>query len=294
MLVSVWGKRWRSVNLVMFTVYLDDSGTAPSQRIAIASAFVIPAKQIVRLEREWYNLRDKEHFSELHLSEMVASNRKSEYASWDEEKKRRVFKRTREISRKYGIRPSASVCFAVNKSDYEEVVPDDLRNGLARDHYAWAIRHVIQFLDNWRLTPGRTVGPLEYVFDWIDVGSPRRSEIETIMQQAEAKAVYHGRAAEYTNFSFRKRKEIPGLQCVDAIAWTCYTQSLSFFYGTPAPKLSADAWRHYGGHLEAQGWLQAFTVTRDQLKDWVKRERTTGNKTMERLAEWEKSGTYLP
>jgi len=294
MLVSVWGRLWRKVNLVMFTVYLDDSGTAPSQRVAIASAFIIPAKQIVRLEREWENLKEKENFSEFHTSEMIASNEKSDFATWDEEKKRRVFRRVREISKKYGIYPSASVCFAVNKIDYEDIVPEDLRSGLGKNHYAWAIRHVIQFLDNWRLRPTRNVGPLEYVFDWLDVGSPCRVEIETIMQQAEAKATYYGRVGEYTNFSFRRRKDIPGLQCVGAIAWTCYTQALSFFCGTPAPTLSFEAWRHYGGHLEADGWLKAFTITRDQLQDWVDREAASGNMTMKRLIQWEESKTYLP
>jgi hypothetical protein len=32
------GSQWEKVALVMFNVYFDDSGTAPDQRIAIASA----------------------------------------------------------------------------------------------------------------------------------------------------------------------------------------------------------------------------------------------------------------
>jgi hypothetical protein len=47
---------WK-VHLAMFTIYLDDSGTDPSQPVAIASALIIPAPRIIALEREWYKLR---------------------------------------------------------------------------------------------------------------------------------------------------------------------------------------------------------------------------------------------
>jgi hypothetical protein len=223
---------------------------------------------------------------------MVARNKKSDFAGWDEQKQKRVFKRVREISIKYGIKPSAGVSFAVNKVDYDDILPVDLRNALGGDHYAWTVRYVISMLDKWRLAGG--IGPLEYVFDWIDAGTPRRTEIDTIMQQAEAQAVYLGKLGEYTNYSFRKRKDIPALQCVDAMAWTCYTQSLLTFYGTPPSPLSVEAWHHYGGHLEGKGWLQAFAASRDQLQDWVDGETRTGNRTLARLVEWEKSKTYLP
>jgi len=53
MLVSARGTRWKKVHLAMFTVYVDDSGTDPNQAVAIASAWVIPGPQIIRLESEW-------------------------------------------------------------------------------------------------------------------------------------------------------------------------------------------------------------------------------------------------
>ena len=51
------GARWKGVAVVPFTVYLDDSGTSPSQHVAIASAVIIPASRLLLLEREWERLR---------------------------------------------------------------------------------------------------------------------------------------------------------------------------------------------------------------------------------------------
>ena len=47
MLVSVLGKEWRKAFVVAFTVYLDDSGTDPSQKVANATALIIPASRIL-------------------------------------------------------------------------------------------------------------------------------------------------------------------------------------------------------------------------------------------------------
>src|SRR5271156_4100047 len=106
----------------MFSAYIDDSGTDPNQRAAIATAFIMPAAQIIRLEREWDKFRTRYKFADLHTSEMVHLNHKSDFASWDEEKQRVVFKRVRDISKKYGVR-SAAISIAVNKADYDELVP---------------------------------------------------------------------------------------------------------------------------------------------------------------------------
>jgi hypothetical protein len=37
----------------VFTVYIDDSGTAPDQQVAIASGLIIPAIKAEALDKEW-------------------------------------------------------------------------------------------------------------------------------------------------------------------------------------------------------------------------------------------------
>lgn len=80
MLVSTRGSRWKEVSLVMFTVYIDDSGTSPDQHVAIATALVMPAARITALDKEWETLTRKEGFSDFHMSICVARNEKSQFA----------------------------------------------------------------------------------------------------------------------------------------------------------------------------------------------------------------------
>jgi Protein of unknown function (DUF3800) len=238
----VWAGGGGGRNLATFVVYIDDSGTSPSHHVALASAIIVPRAQIIRLEREWQNLRQKEHFSSFHTSEFIANNPKSEFAKWSEEKQVRVFRRVREISRKYG---ALGASYAVNKKDYEEVVPDYFRRHIGKFHYTWAIRNLIALTDKWK-NLGPKLPPLEYIFDWM--GKPtdeRRKEVETVMAQQEELAEANGTKGEYANYSFRHRQDVPGLQCVDALGWTSYQFALMAFRKTPIHRFAEPAWKYY-------------------------------------------------
>lgn len=249
----------------MFTVYLDDSGTSPSQKIAVATAMIVPAMQIVRLENEWDNFRRKEEFECFHTSEFAAKNPRSDFANYDESKQRRVFTRVRGIARKYG---TIAFSFSVNKKDYDEVVPDEWRSHFGKHHYTWAIRHVLQFVDHSNFDHNK-MRRLEYIFDWIERKDSRRKEIEAVMEQAESMAVEHHRGGFYTNFTFRRRCDIPVLQCTDALAWVSYQTALYNFSGKPRHWLAEEAFQEY----EKQPYfLIGRTVNKQNLRDWIKRE----------------------
>ena len=263
----------------MFTVYIDDSGTSPSQHVAIATALIIPGAQILRLESEWDRFRKKEDFSDFHTSEFVARNTKSDFANWDDTKRNRVFARVRQISKKYGVK---AVSIAVNKKDYEEVVPAEFRSHIGKHHYTWAIRQLISLIH------GKVIGPpREYVFDCMGKRTDeRRVEVETVMEQAQWLADKNGVPGDYRNYSFRCRKDIPGLQCVDAIGWVCYQKALFLFRRTPTKEFTEDSWLDFGGHLSEKGWLMAYTILRDKLEKLISNETATGH-ALESLKQWE-------
>ena len=48
-LLSAYGTKWKKANLVMFTVYVDDSGTADDQKTVVAAALIVPARK----SRRW-------------------------------------------------------------------------------------------------------------------------------------------------------------------------------------------------------------------------------------------------
>ena len=71
-----------------FAIYLDDSGTASDQPIAIASAFILPAKQKVPLENEWNRFTKANGFSDFHAAACAAPKSKDkQYKDWDDAQK---------------------------------------------------------------------------------------------------------------------------------------------------------------------------------------------------------------
>jgi hypothetical protein len=269
---------WREVQVVMFTVYLDDSGTSPDQQVAIATALVIPARQLVAMEREWNNFKAKEGFSCFHMAAFVAKNAKEGFADWDDKKQQRVYARVKQITRKYGV---AAFSFAVLKKDYDEIVTEQWREHFGKDHYVWALRHVMAFLDDWRLE--RPIAPLEYIFDWM--GGPkdaRQKAVHTVMGQAESLAIEANRAGDYTRYSFQRQKDFTGLQCVDPIAWSCYQVALEQFKGTPPKPFSQSTFLEY---VVAPKFLDCRFVTRDNLKHWFEHEQKEP-KSIELFNKW--------
>jgi len=146
----------------MFTVYIDDSGTDPNQPMAIASALIIPAARVVALDKEWEKLTKKEGFTEFHTSECVWLNEDSEFAKWDAHKQKRVISRVRQIGKKFGVQ---AMSLAITKADYNELVPDWLRELAGKYHYTWAIRNMLDMLDRWA-AEHRVRVPFEYIYAW--------------------------------------------------------------------------------------------------------------------------------
>lgn len=265
--------------MAMFTVYLDDSGTSPNQPIAVASAILMPAQRIVAFEREWRTFLTREGLTSFHMAEFVARNPKSEYSDYDDAKRERVLNRVLQISTKYGTR---AFSFAAHKRDYDEVVVDEWRDHFGKDHYAWAVRHVLDFVDKWRLS--RVPIPLEYVFDWMGKRSdPRRREVELVMEQAEGIANEFGRTGEYTHYSFRHREEIAGLQCVDALAWVYFQVALRDFNRKPMHPFAIHAATEYE---RIPKWIRATTANRAMLTKWFEGEKKNP-RSLHLLREWQ-------
>jgi Protein of unknown function (DUF3800) len=297
MLLSVRGLNWEEVYVVPFTVYIDDSGTSPSQHVACATALIIPARQIIRMESEWLTLKTKEGFSDFHTSIFVARNYKSEFAKWDDAKQERVFNRVRQITKKYTVQVFS---MAVNKIDYEEIVPAELRAYAGKYHYTWAMRSVLTLAKHWR-KHGRISEPYEFVFDWMERKDPARKEIETAMEQAEEEAVLHsGVHGDFKNYGFRDRKTLAGLQCSDLVAWANYQMGLKAFRKTPLhpfAKVALDDFAHMPSNSippihSVVEWNFAIAYERHHLEDWVKREAADG-RSLKRFREFEEKKKAL-
>lgn len=248
--------------MAMFTAFVDDSGTDPNQAVAIASAWIIPGRQIIRLENEWNTLKKKHGFSSWHTSEFVAKNKHCEAANWDDPKLDRVFKRVRQIAKKYGVKV---ISFAVSKQEYDDAIPSDLRPFTGKFHYTWAVRNLLDCILGWRRR--LKIPPLEYVFDWVDPKADRkkRREIEAAVEQAEEAARQAGFPGEFENFSFRRREKIPGLQCSDALAWTAFQQGLWVLCKTPLSSHAETAWADFDNAPDPR-WREMIVVRKSDLQ----------------------------
>ena len=280
--LSLWGRHWKEITLANFTVYLDDSGTAPEHPIAIAGAFIIPAKKITALETEWGRFTRANGFSDFHASACAAPKTKDkQYKDWDDAERKRVFTRVRQLCKKFGVRTYG---FAVYKKTYDEVVPESFRQ-YGGGHYTWAVRHVINRIEEWRLAR-KIKEPFQYIFDWEEIGSPDREEIDDIMGQFSD---YLGEIAQH---SFQYRKLVPTLQCADLIAWLCFQLAQDNFHHKPMSPYAIESLKDFENYYPSgkvvppsKKWFAVATVQRRQLQVWIEKEMRDGT-SIQRFKDW--------
>lgn len=201
-LLSVLGRK--RTNIVMFTVFIDDSGTAPHQSVAIASALIIPLDRLLALEDDWKRFKRMRAFPSFHTSACIAASEKEGFGGWTHTQIDRTVGGVRLLIKRYGAQ---IISFAVNKDDYDQAVPAKMRQLGGQYHYTWAIRHTLDSINHWAGSVGYT-DPFLYIFDWMDPKADKKAkaEIETVMAQMEFDhpGFYEGK------YDFKKRQDFPG------------------------------------------------------------------------------------
>jgi hypothetical protein len=245
----------------MFTVYIDDSGSDPKQSVAIAAALIVPAIQIPGLENNWADFASKYGFSSLHAAECAARNQHSVFANWDDDTVRRVLGRARHIMK---TRASKAFTFTIHKEDFDAVAKPEWRKVGGQNHFTWAFRNALNQILRWADERNITA-PFEYVFDWAE--KPQRDEIDMVMAQYEDG--YPGKFDRH--YIFKKRKEIPALQCVDLLAWSAFSMSRQMFRDVPMQEMAKESFNDLSKHMN-RNWLDALTHTREALHIAVSRD----------------------
>ncbi len=240
----------------MFTLYVDESGTAPEHKMAIAAGIVVPALQVRRLEGEWNTFLEKQQIPEFHASECLARNPHSAFADWNDDRVRKVFARVRQITFKYSIK---AFCIAIHKKDYDDFLTADLKKAVGNSHYTWAASSVIGLASDWSI---EHKAPMEYVFD--NATKDVKVEIESAMDFMETKS-----PGEFAgHYSFCSRKEIPALQAVDLFAWTCFQAARKARLGHPIHPIAHESALAYHAAREGNWWL-VQSLTREGIEKWV-------------------------
>ncbi len=257
-LMSVYGRGWRKVKLALFTVYVDDSGTSPDQKQAIAAALVVPALQIPRLVSAWDTFKAKREFNYLHAAEAAA--KKGQYKDWDDAKVEIVFNRARQITKNFG---TAAFAFQVDKELFDKEAPPEWTSTGGENHYTWAFRNLLNQMIPW--AESRQIPPFEFVFD--NAVGKDRDEIEMLMAQFEAQhpRCFAGR------YSFGCKGRVPALQCVDMIAWSCFAMSRSWRQNAPYSNLAKTTIEDFAAYQDKK-WLRYWVYDADSLRDSIKED----------------------
>lgn len=242
----------------MFSIYIDDSGSAPEHKFAIAAGIVFPSHRVEAFEREWNAFLEKEGARELHASECVAHNPHSDFADWDDDQSKGVLLRAQQIIFKYSVKAFA---IGLHKQDYNEAVPKEMWLSVSRSHYVWALSSVLGLSYDWASEHTTT---MEYVFD--TASKEEKRDIQEAVDYSEA--IYSGHFSGH--HSFRSRKETPGLQAADLFAWVNYQAACDTRFRIPIKPAAEKLWLRFFLRQE-QNWCTIQSLNREGLEMWVKK-----------------------
>jgi hypothetical protein len=244
----------------MFTTFIDDSGTAPEHKIAVACGIVVPTARLGRLESEWKSFKQRERIPEFHASECLARNQHSPFATWDDETVRRVFTQVRKFTIRFSVQ---GFCIGIYKDDYEELLTPDLKTAVGNSYFTCAVSSVLGLALDW--AESQKVS-MDYVFD--NTEKAVRREIVDSLEFAEN--VYTGRIAGHWNFG--KRVDIPALQAVDLFAWSCYQQFRRARLNHSIHPIAVETNKGFEDGRNGK-WGIVQSLTREGIANWVAANR---------------------
>ncbi len=208
-----------AVVLVMFTAYFDDSGTDGTCDTAVAACYVSSKRGWDDFVDAWEQAGREEGFDTFHMADFVAPREqgKKPWCDWSDEKKTRVYNR---LARIINDNKRTGIAVAVPKAAYDRT-PERIRRHYGRQHYTFAVRMCMTAIVKWRRRSGITL-PLRYVFDWEMQRTPKREEIQGILdrisgQQDQRVAELLG--LEPQGYGFEHKQEFKPLQAADILAW---------------------------------------------------------------------------
>ncbi len=244
----------------MFTTYIDDSGTSPEHKMAVACGILMPVFRLKDFESEWNAFLQKEDVPDFHSSVCLARNQDSAFANWDDERVRRVFARVRQITFKYSIK---GFCIGIHKQDYDEVILPDMKAAVGESHYTWAVSSILGLAGDWADSRGL---PMKYIFD--DADKPIKREIKDVMEICNT--LYPGRFVD--NYQFGTRTKFLALQAADHFAWTCFQAFRKARFSHPLHLIAEESREAYL-RAKSNQWSVIQSLTRSGLEKWVSENR---------------------
>jgi hypothetical protein len=248
--------------MAKWSVYFDDSGTHSQSDIAVAACYVAPASQWLKFQRAWSKAAEQEGFRVFHMAEFNA--RQGDFKGWDDPKRERVIRKLVAIIRRC---TTHGIALGLPKSDYDAVMPADLKKKMGNHHYSWCVKLCFGEIEKWRDRCSLTA-PMAYVFEKGTRGATGEL-IDALTKYAKTQADALRRyGLETSGFSFQKKDDAVQLQAADILAWeTCHQMRNVVFAASPRTR------RKSYSELRRDDHAQVYYIRRHQIEKWVTKTR---------------------
>jgi len=244
----------------MFNFYIDDSGTDPNQKVAVAAGVVIPTSKLKRLEEEWNCFLGKYEIEYFHTSACLA--RDAQFAAWNDDKVQSAFDRVQQLTFKYAVK---AYCIAINKDVQEKIIPKHMRDAMGKGPFIAALSSLLGLSYDFAFS--RSV-PMEYIFESTNNKRLKR-DIDEAMEYSETRG-YGTHFSEH--YTFRYNKESPGLQMADFYAWHAYQLACMHHYFKPCHNLAMKTIGHFAKRSAPEpekAWSTMQTQNAEAARKWV-------------------------
>jgi hypothetical protein len=258
------------VYVAALNLYLDDSGTGPTQNLAGAAGWVAQMRTWDFFARDWEKIKNIESnkFNCMYMTDFVGGWK--EFKNWgDLPKKSRLTAKLRGIIKKRALKGFA---LGVVKDDFDAIVPAALRAQGFENHYTFAIRRVLGMIHEWRKEQRLEDKTVEYFFDWMDQHDRRRQEIEEVFDRAKGSPEAfekYGIDGSGDSVHFRDRCKVVPLQAADMLAWSVYSVTVGEFSGKPPHQIAKESFKDFYGHRKHK-FLEGGYMNKTHLAKWVK------------------------
>ncbi len=194
----------------MVTGYFDDSGTSPSNAVAVVAGYVGSTSQWQKFNTEWGALLSKFNVPIMHRTDLESF--RGDFIGWNPEKRNLFVNKAQEIIKR---RTYVAIGNSVIKADFEEVMPDILKK-LYGGPYGYCAMLCIARARRW-CEKTKQKEPIDWIFEAGTVGS---GQVNIMMNALYADNTTRG-DFRINGWSFRNKTIVP-LQAADVIAYEMF------------------------------------------------------------------------
>jgi hypothetical protein len=195
--------------VLMLTAYFDDSGTSPSNQVAVVAGYLGSVAQWERFNTRWAVLLRKYHVKALHRADLESFQK--EFYGWTPERKTEFLKKAHAI-----IRACTYTAIGANliKADLAEILGDSAEK--IGGAYGWCAHTCLVAISQW-CDAKRYNQPIQFVFE---AGTEGQGQIDRMFRFL-SRNDYFRRLCRVGGWSFQNKSVMP-LQAADTAAYEFY------------------------------------------------------------------------